>query len=76
MLRLLSRSYTLSTIVINKNIVHRDLKPENILFESTDDDSIIKLVDFGFAEVFNPKKGLKDVLGTPLFIAPEIIAEK
>jgi calcium-dependent protein kinase len=58
------------------NIVHRDLKPENILFETKDDDSIIKVVDFGFAEVFNPKKGLKDVLGTPLFIAPEIISEK
>ena len=58
------------------NIIHRDLKPENILFESDDSNSNIKLVDFGFAEVFNPKKGLKEVLGTPLFIAPEIISGK
>jgi calcium-dependent protein kinase len=58
------------------HIVHRDLKPENILFESKEDDSYIKLVDFGFAITFDPKKGMKDVLGTPLFIAPEIIAEK
>ena len=58
------------------NIVHRDLKPENILFETEDENSQIKLVDFGFAEVFNPKKGMKDILGTPLFIAPEIISSK
>lgn len=58
------------------NIVHRDLKPENILFETKDYNSNIKLVDFGFAEMFNPSKGMKDVLGTPLFIAPEIISDK
>mmetsp|Transcript_542 Transcript_542/g.477 ORF Transcript_542/g.477 Transcript_542/m.477 type:complete len:192 (+) Transcript_542:95-670(+) len=58
------------------DIVHRDLKPENILFETTALDSNVKLVDFGFAMVYNPGKGLKDVLGTPLFIAPEIISEK
>lgn len=56
--------------------MHRDLKPDNILFETKEDDSNIKVVDFGFAQVFNPKKGLRDVLGTPLFIAPEIISEK
>ena len=33
------------------NIVHRDLKPENILFETKDDKSNIKVVDFGFAEI-------------------------
>ena len=58
------------------NIVHRDLKPENILFETKKLDSHIKLVDFGFAVSFDPTKGMKDVLGTPLFIAPEIISEK
>lgn len=58
------------------NIIHRDLKPENILFETSKDDSNVKLVDFGFAQIFDPKAGLKDVLGTPLFIAPEVISEK
>mmetsp|Transcript_15382 Transcript_15382/g.21854 ORF Transcript_15382/g.21854 Transcript_15382/m.21854 type:complete len:304 (+) Transcript_15382:172-1083(+) len=28
-------------------IVHRDIKPENILFETSDEDSPIKLIDFG-----------------------------
>ena len=30
-------------------IVHRDIKPENILFESNDEDSAIKLIDFGLS---------------------------
>jgi len=28
-------------------IVHRDLKPENILYQSKDDDSPLKIIDFG-----------------------------
>jgi serine/threonine-protein kinase ULK/ATG1 len=31
------------------------------------------MVDFGFAKIFDPKKGLDDLLGTPLYIAPEIL---
>lgn len=30
-------------------IVHRDIKPENLLYESEAEDSILKIVDFGFA---------------------------
>jgi len=36
----------------------------------------IKITDFGFACFFNPKEGLMDVLGSPLYMAPEIIQEK
>ena len=32
-------------------IVHRDLKPENILLVDKNDDSAIKIADFGFAKV-------------------------
>lgn len=31
-------------------ICHRDLKPENLLLVSQDDDSAMKLADFGFAK--------------------------
>jgi len=60
------------------NIVHRDLKPENILLESEDPDNLnIKITDFGFACFFNPKEqGLREVLGSPLYMAPEIIQEQ
>jgi serine/threonine protein kinase len=57
-----------------RNITHRDIKPENILMESQDPTSLqIKMTDFGFASFYNPKDGLNDVLGSPLYMAPEIV---
>ena len=54
---------------------HRDLKPENILLTSKDYD--IKLIDFGFATPTSGSDGSgynKTQLGTPMFMAPEIIS--
>ena len=60
-----------------KNMAHRDLKPENILLESKDKNNFdVKIADFGFACLFDPKEGLKTVLGSPLYMAPEIIMRK
>ena len=53
------------------------MKPENILLESSDLNNLnLKITDFGFACFFDPKEGLKEVLGSPLYMAPEIIQEK
>jgi serine/threonine protein kinase len=44
--------------------------------ESTDPNSLaLKITDFGFAAVYDPQKGLNDVLGSPLYMAPEIMAQ-
>lgn len=58
-----------------KNIAHRDIKPENILLASKDIDKIdIKITDFGFAKCYDPQEGgLTETLGSPLYMAPEII---
>ena len=52
-----------------KGFVHRDLKPENICLESN---STIKIIDFGTARKFTKGKKLRQVIGTPFYMAPEI----
>lgn len=61
------------THVHNFQIAHRDLKPENLLLVSSDDDSIVKIADFGFAKRCPDGKKLKTQCGTPGYVAPEIL---
>lgn len=56
---------------LNK-IVHRDLKPENVLIDNIQNLEI-KLTDFGFATYFDQKGQLNEVLGSPLYMPPEIV---
>jgi mitogen-activated protein kinase-activated protein kinase 2 len=56
------------------NIAHRDLKPENLLLQSNEENSIIKLTDFGFAKQVS--LGLKTPCFTPYYVAPEILKAK
>jgi calcium-dependent protein kinase len=58
-----------------QSIVHRDLKPENLLFVSPDENSKIKIIDFGTSRKFDPKKRMTKRLGTPYYIAPEVLLE-
>ncbi len=57
-------------------IIHRDLKLENILFESEEEDSNVKIADFGLSALQGPYQEVTDVLGTLHYAAPEIIARK
>jgi len=74
----------LSTIQFcHKNqILHRDLKPENILIESEGDSQkednlfIIRVIDFGTAEIFKNNTLLSKQIGTPYYIAPEVLNNK
>ena len=45
-------------------IVHRDLKPENILYESLEDNSNIKVIDFGASNVFRANEKMGKLVGT------------
>ena len=57
-----------------ESITHRDLKPENILLVSEDMNNFdIKIADLGFAAKFDKATGLDLVLGTPLYMAPELV---
>lgn len=57
----------------DKNIVHRDLKPENILYETPDENSALKLGDFGLATMLRPNQLMTVACGTPGYVAPEIL---
>ena len=55
----------------NENIAHRDLKLANMLFDN--DLKTTKLIDFGFAKIFNCKKEKEtEEIGTLLYMAPEV----
>ena len=56
-----------------RNIVHRDLKPENLLLQNKDNDSDIRLADFGFAKRVKGNLSLSTQCGTPGYVAPEIL---
>lgn len=58
-----------------KNIVHRDMKAENLLFENETDEANIKLIDFGVSCEYIKGKKLKETLGTPYYIAPEVLLQ-
>merc|ERR1719316_455982 len=54
-----------------RRIAYRDLKPENVLI---DQDGFIKLIDFGAACLLRPPAiKCHTILGTPHFMAPEMI---
>ena len=58
-------------------MVHRDLKPENVLMDFTDITNFdVKIADFGFASLYDPEEGMDNYLGTPCYMAPEMLQGK
>jgi serine/threonine-protein kinase len=56
-------------------VIHRDVKPENVMIRK---DGLIKLMDFGIAQVldFQRMTVTGQLLGSPAYMAPEIIEGK
>lgn len=57
----------------DNTVVHRDMKPENILLCSDEDDTAIKIADFGFAKKLKDLTGNETPCGTPGYVAPEVL---
>lgn len=53
-----------------KKIIHRDIKPSNLMI---DNNGYIKVIDFGTAIKLKKEGKTKTVIGTPNFIAPEVL---
>jgi len=74
----------------SKGIIHRDLKPENFLFSDGSETGVLKLIDFGLSirieketltlkkahSVGGPAKKDIKLVGTPYYMAPEIIKKE
>lgn len=63
-IKVVTKNYTLE-------IIHRDLKPANILIHQ----NVYKLADFGFALIEDQIESIikRFNVGTPLYMAPEIL---
>ncbi|KAI5075389.1 hypothetical protein GOP47_0009937 [Adiantum capillus-veneris] len=57
-------------------VMHRDLKPENFLFLSKKEDSALKTIDFGLSVFFKPGEVFHDVVGSPYYVAPEVLRKQ
>ncbi|KAH8377497.1 hypothetical protein KR093_005759 [Drosophila rubida] len=56
-----------------KGITHRDLKPDNVLLESSDEDTLLKVSDFGLSKFVHKDSVMRTLCGTPLYVAPEVL---
>ncbi|XP_028806628.1 CDPK-related kinase 4 [Neltuma alba] len=56
-----------------QGVVHRDLKPENFLFVTKEDDSLMKVIDFGLSDFVRPDQRLNDIVGSAYYVAPEVL---
>ncbi|XP_042576416.1 serine/threonine kinase 17a like [Cyprinus carpio] len=55
------------------NIVHLDLKPQNILLTSAQPLGDIRIVDFGLSRRVDIVSEVREILGTPEYVAPEVL---
>ncbi|XP_031652715.1 serine/threonine-protein kinase 17A-like [Oncorhynchus kisutch] len=55
------------------NVVHLDIKPQNILLTCDAPLGDIKIVDFGLSRMVSSSQELREIMGTPEYVAPEIL---
>lgn len=54
-------------------VMHRDLKPENFLFANKKETAALKAIDFGLSVFFKPGERFNEIVGSPYYMAPEVL---
>ncbi|KAL8095419.1 hypothetical protein AgCh_036757 [Apium graveolens] len=54
-------------------VMHRDLKPENFLFANKKETAALKTIDFGLSVFFKPGETFNEIVGSPYYMAPEVL---
>lgn len=57
-------------------VIHRDIKPENILIEYSDDQLVVKIIDFGLAAFVGVHNSAEIPFGNLVFSAPEVLKKQ
>ena len=56
-----------------RGVIHRDIKPENFLFCTDDEDSELKMVDFGLSTFYKADQRFDELCGTAYYLSPEML---
>ncbi|XP_071446525.1 death-associated protein kinase related-like isoform X2 [Hetaerina americana] len=56
------------------NIAHLDIKPQNILLLGPYPEADVKICDFGISRVVEMGAEVREILGTPDYVAPEVLS--
>ncbi|KAI5745527.1 hypothetical protein M8J76_011771 [Diaphorina citri] len=55
------------------NVVHLDIKPQNLVLTGEYPDCDVKLCDFGISRHLSRDVDVREILGTPDYVAPEVL---
>lgn len=55
------------------NVAHLDIKPQNLVLTGEFPDCDVKLCDFGISRYISHGADIREILGTPDYVAPEVL---
>lgn len=73
----MDRLLTYKAFIDSPTVIGTFCKPENFLFQTSAEDSKIKIIDFGLSRRDNKNNGVMSTrVGTPYYVAPEVLKQK